>query len=93
MAVVNTREWMAEPLLKASIDPSAALEESEGLNVTPGFLSAHKGVAVQVKSSCVVAGVMSARLQTRFIYLRSQSVPISRRVRNDLQSVLLSYLF
>lgn len=39
---------MEEPLLKACIDPSAALEESEGLNVTQGFLSAHKGVVVQV---------------------------------------------
>lgn len=48
MAVVNAREWMVEPLLKACIDPSAALEESEGLNVTQDFLSAHKGVDVQV---------------------------------------------
>lgn len=48
MAVVNAREWMEEPLLKACIDPSAALEESEGLNVTRGFLGAHKGVDAQV---------------------------------------------
>lgn len=48
MAVVNAREWMEEPLLKACIDPPAALEESEGLNVTQGFLSAHKGVDGQV---------------------------------------------
>lgn len=39
---------MVEPLLKACIDPDAALEESEGLNVTQGFLSAHKGVDVRV---------------------------------------------
>lgn len=48
MAVVNAREWMEEPLLKAYIDPFAALEESKGLNVAQGFLSTHKGVDVQV---------------------------------------------
>lgn len=48
MAVVNAREWMEEPLLKASIDPLPAPEESKGLNVAQGFLGRHKGAGVQV---------------------------------------------
>lgn len=37
IAVVNAREWMEEPLLKASIDPFPAPEESKGLNVAQVF--------------------------------------------------------
>lgn len=48
MAVVNAREWMEEPLLKAYIDPIPAPEESKGLNVAQGFLGRHKGADVQV---------------------------------------------
>lgn len=48
MAVVNAREWMEEPLLKASIDPFPTPEESKGLNVAQGFLGRHKGADVQV---------------------------------------------
>ncbi len=48
MAVVNAREWMEEPLLKASIDPLPAPEESKGLNVAQGFLDNHNGADVQV---------------------------------------------
>lgn len=48
MAVVNAREWMEEPLLKASIDPLPALEESKGPCVAQGFLGRHKGVDVEV---------------------------------------------
>lgn len=39
---------MEEPLLKGSIDPLPAPEESKGLNVVQGFLSKHKGADVQV---------------------------------------------
>lgn len=48
MAVVNAREWMEEPLLKASIDLLPAPEESKGLTVAQGFLGRHKGADVQV---------------------------------------------
>lgn len=51
MAVVNAGEWMEEPLLKASIDPLPAPEESKGLNVAQGFLGRHKGTDRHVHPS------------------------------------------
>lgn len=48
MAVVNAREWMEEPLLKASIDPFPGPKESKGLNVAQGFWGRHKGADMQV---------------------------------------------
>ena len=39
---------MEEPLLKASIDPLPAPEESKGLTVAQGFLGRHKGADVRV---------------------------------------------
>lgn len=50
MAVVNAREWMEEPLLKASIDPLPAPEESKDLNAAQGFLGGRKGADVQVST-------------------------------------------
>lgn len=47
MAVVNMREWMEEPLLKAAIDPLTTPEESKGLNVAQGFQGTHKGADKQ----------------------------------------------
>lgn len=48
MAVVNAREWMGEPLLKASIDPLPDLKESKGLDVAEDFRARHKGADAQV---------------------------------------------
>lgn len=48
MAVVNAGEWMEEPLLKASIDPLPAPEESKGLDMAQGFPGRHRGADVQV---------------------------------------------
>ena len=61
MAVVNAREWMEEPLLKASIDPFPAPEESKDLNVAQGFLGRRIGADVQVP---LCKGIVSAIAKT-----------------------------